>query len=354
MAYTAIDDVQPGQYLGQTIYSETGSILLHHGVKLSFDYIKRLKKRGYQSLLVFDEIDKDVEMPTLISPKTRQTAVNLVQGVFASLNQNGSNRKNRDLLKRVDLVAEEIFDEIEHHESLAADIVNLKCVSSYTFEHSVNVGILSGFIGLHSGLNMPAVRDLIKSGIYHDIGKTFVDNDILEKPGKLTDEEMDHVRKHPVDGFKLLMGQLNVSPIISIGSRLHHEWWDGTGYPNGAIGEEIHKYGRIIAVIDVFDAMTSDRVYRRGLPHSTVLEYIRQQTGTQFDPTVVKILQEIMYPYPTGSSVLLNTGDVATVMQNFARHIEKPLVKITSPPEKAGKLYDLNKTGDDLYIVKPA
>jgi len=353
MGYKAIDDVRPGSYLGQTIFSEKGSILLRKGIKLTQNYIDRLKKQGYQSLIVFTEHDRDLELPEVISSKIRHSAVVVVQSMFETIPRNGSKKSYRNLVHQVDAISNEIFTEIENNNSLALDLVNLKCVSSYTFEHSVNVAVLSGFLGMQSGLNMVEVRNLIKAGLFHDIGKTFVKSEILQKPASLSAEELEEIQKHPGSGFKLLLNQMDVSPIISIGSRLHHERWDGTGYPDGIQGEDIHQFGRIIAVADVFDAMTSDRVYRRALPHAHALEYIAGQRGRHFDPMVVDTLLNKMYPYPVGSAVKLNTGDIATVMENHLEEFEKPTVKITSAGASCGKIISLSASGSTIRIIKP-
>lgn len=352
MGYKAIDDVRPGSYLGQTIFSEKGSILLRKGIKLTQNYIDRLKKQGYQSLIVFTEHDRDLELPEVISTKIRHSAVLVVQSMFHALSHNGSKKSYREIVHKVDAISNEIFTEIENSNSLALDLVNLKCVSSYTFEHSVNVAVLSGVLGMESGLNMVEVRNLIKAGLFHDVGKTFVKAEILQKPAALSADELEEIQKHPGRGFKLLFNQMDVSPIISIGSRLHHERWDGSGYPNGIQGGDIHQFGRIIAVADVFDAMTSDRVYRRALPHAYALEYISDQRSKHFDPAVADTLLNKMYPYPVGSAVKLNTGQIATVMENHPENFERPTVKITSASESCGKIISLSTAGSTLQIIK--
>lgn len=352
MGYTLIDDVRPGTYLGQTIYNEHGSILLRKGVKLTENYIDILRKRGYRSLIVFSEFDQDLELPEVVSQQVRHSAVMTVQKVFHTISQTPSRQTYRSLVHQVNDITNEIFDEIEHNQDLSGDLVNLKCVNSYTFEHSVNVAILTGFLGIQSGLNMVEVRNIIKAGLFHDIGKTFVQSEILQKPTTLSAKEMEEIRKHPGTGFKLLLNQMNVSPIISIGSRLHHERWDGSGYPNGLQGEEIHHFGRIIAVADVFDAMTSDRVYRLALPHSEVLEYISSRSGSHFDPVVVNTLKKNMYPYPVGTTIKLSSGEMATVLQNHPETKNQPTVKIISGKDLNGKIIALSKS-DGHRIIKP-
>jgi len=352
MGYRAINDVPPGSYLGQTIHSEKGSILLRKGVQLTQNYIYRLKKQGYQSLIIFTEHDRDLELPEVISTKIRHSAVLTVQSIFQTVSHDISKKSCRELVRQVDAISNEIFSEINNSDRLALDLVNLKSVSNYTFEHSVNVAVLSGFLGMQGGLNMVELRNLIKSALFHDIGKTFVKSEILQKPTALSIDELKEVRKHPASGFKLLLNKMDISPIISIGSQLHHERWDGSGYPNGIQGKNIHQFGRIIAVADVFDAMTSDRAYRRALPHAEVLDYISSLKATHFDPVIVETLLQTMYPYPVGSSVKLNTGQIATVMENHPEDFEKPTVKIAPSDDSVGMLVSLNTSGSNIRIIK--
>jgi len=354
MPYLAIDSVRPGQYLGHTLYGETGNVLLRKGVQLNESFISKLATRGYRSLYVFENLEDEVEISDIVSSRVRNNAVTLLRRTFDNIAEEKPPHTWADSIQRMDQLAQQILTDLEHSETLKADLINLKCVNEYTLEHSINVGVMSGYVGLHAGLNMKQVRDVIKAGIYHDIGKTFVENSILNKPASLTDQEMVEIRKHPENGFKLLMNQLNISPIIGIGSYLHHERWDGTGYPNGMRGEQIHLYGRIVAVIDVFDAMTSDRLYHRARSNCEVLEYINSKSGICFDPELVGILNDKVYPYPTGSLVRLKNGFVAVVLTNSPEKPDRPIVRITGPQKYRGEVYNLANEPSEIQITTSA
>ncbi|MCF7802894.1 MAG: HD-GYP domain-containing protein [Candidatus Marinimicrobia bacterium] len=352
MPYLPIEDVKPGSYLGHTIFSESGSVLLNKGVELSDSFIRKLHMRGYKSLYVQESPEDEVEMQDVVSPQVRNKAVMSLRETFTTVSKHGHSRKKwQESTKKLDDLSWEILEDLENQSSLKADLINLKCVNEYTLEHSVNVGIMSGYLGMESGLNMKQVREIIKSGIYHDIGKTFVKNDILEKPASLTEDEMEEIRKHPKTGFRMLMNQYNMSPMISIGSHLHHERWDGSGYPNGMAGEEIHIYGRIVSIIDVFDAMTSDRVYHRAQGNDVVLAHIESLSGTEFDPMLVDILSAIIYPYPTGTKVALSNRTTAIVVTNHPKTPQMPTVKVVKPETQAGLIYELAQHQDEIEIT---
>ncbi len=246
----------------------------------------------------------------------------------------------------MDEVVDKIVDELQYHQTLVADLVNLKCVSSYTLEHSVNVGILGAMVGFRYGLNRKETRNLLLSGLFHDIGKLFVPDEVLNKPGSLTEEEYAEMKTHPEKGFQLLHYQFDVDPIISIGSWTHHERWDGTGYPKGLEGVEIHRFGRILAAVDVYDAMTSDRVYRQGLPAEEVLAYIKRESGRHFDPRTVDMINKTIYPYPTGIQVQLDTGEDAIVVENNPEVMHCPRVRVVDSKIE----YDLAQD-EDVSIV---
>jgi HD-GYP domain-containing protein (c-di-GMP phosphodiesterase class II) len=132
------------------------------------------------------------------------------------------------------------------------------------------------------------------SGLLHDVGKIGVPDAILNKPGKLTDEEFTQMRLHPVHGARIL-SQIQSEKVVNIlpGVKFHHERWDGKGYPDGLKGEEIPLLGRVLGVADFLDALTSDRSYRKGLPLEEALNMVKDLEGKAFDPAVVKAAVEL-------------------------------------------------------------
>lgn len=158
----------------------------------------------------------------------------------------------------------------------------------YTRGHSMNVARLSAEIAEKMGLDRETIKSVYWAGIVHDVGKIVVRMDILQKPEKLTKEEMDEVRRHPVLGA-IILNELEETKKLAKIVKHHHERWDGRGYPDGLKGEEIPLGSRILALADAFDAMRSERPYRRALSLEETLEEIRTCSGTQFDPEVVKV-----------------------------------------------------------------
>ena len=175
-------------------------------------------------------------------------------------------------------------------ESLASAI---DAKDRYTHGHSTRVASISRQIAERAGLSEEECRKIYFSALLHDVGKIGVPDVIINKEGKLTDEEFEHIRQHPVLGYQIL-SSIRQSPELSVGAHYHHERYDGKGYPDGLKGEEIPETARIIAVADAYDAMTSTRSYRKELSGEKTKEELRKGMGTQFDPKYAQIMLDIM------------------------------------------------------------
>jgi putative nucleotidyltransferase with HDIG domain len=165
--------------------------------------------------------------------------------------------------------------------------------SSWTAGHSQRVTVLGVQIATAMTLSPEAIEEMRCGGLLHDIGKLGVPGRILDKTGPLTGEEFAIMRQHPEMGARILEPLPQYAPIIPIVLE-HHERFDGSGYPRGLAGEEISVGGRIFAVADVFDAMSSDRPYRQARPHAEVVAYIAEQAGRMFDPAVVQAFLHVV------------------------------------------------------------
>jgi diguanylate cyclase (GGDEF)-like protein/PAS domain S-box-containing protein len=159
--------------------------------------------------------------------------------------------------------------------------------------HSNRVGLICEKIGMRMKLDQDEINQIRTAGLIHDIGKMGIDEKILNKPGALNAEEWKEIKRHPEIGYRILSSVNEFSEMANCILE-HHERWDGNGYPKGLKGEEISLQGRIVAVADSFDAMTSDRTYRKGLIHEAAIAEIKRCAGTHFDPLVAKILVEVV------------------------------------------------------------
>lgn len=338
MRYVPINLVEEGMIVAKTIFNEQGAILLNSNSTLTRRIISRLELLGYKGLLIEDEISKDLdykenfvtqEVKSSIAKRLNKT---LLSGIR---NQNHLDEEIDGLKSMIAGIIDGMFSEKE----LNLNLLELKMFDNYTYFHSVNVAIISLAIGYHLKLNKDDMMVVGIASLLHDIGKIYVDKEILNKPGKLTPQEFETMKAHSRKGYELLNRSDSLATRAAVSVLSHHEHYDGSGYPNGLNGEKIILFGRIICIADVYDALTSDRPYRDACTVLESIEYIMAHSGTQFDPTLVKLFTSKVYPYPVGSSVKLTNGEVGLVMQNSTEFCLRPQIKITDGDKE--KIVDL-------------
>ncbi|NFG63514.1 HD-GYP domain-containing protein, partial [Clostridium botulinum] len=175
---------------------------------------------------------------------------------------------------------------------------------------------------------------LCSGALRHDRGKTFIDKDILLKPGKLTPEEFDVIKKHPERGYNFLSNLYNINSNSKLIILQHHERVDGLGYPFGLSENKINYMAKIVSIADVYDALTSDRPYKRAMYPGDALEYIMSNSGTFFDYEMVKVFSRVIIPFPNGTIVCLSNGDVGIVEETFPNYPLRPQIKILKSDNK--------------------
>ena len=204
---------------------------------------------------------------------------------------------------------------------------------AYTAEHCVRVGILAITFGRFVGFDDAQLEIIGLCGMLHDVGKMRVPPKVLNKPGALDPDEWRLMRRHPEYGFRLLGENGELEPEIRQAALSHHERLDGKGYPHALAAPAIHQFTRIVSIIDAYDAMTSDRAYRKGMPTSEALRILYNNRGKQFDEKLVEAFISLIGIYPPGSLVELNTGEVAIVLASSPKHRLHPLIEIVLDSE---------------------
>lgn len=205
--------------------------------------------------------------------------------------------KSKNLLsvntfKQTDEIANGILHLMNTKDTALSSLSRLRKYDPYTFSHSINVFYVSVAIGSMVGLDKTRLSDLGISAILHDIGKMSIPKRILNKRSKLTDSEFSIIKKHTCEGFSFAKEHISLSEAAFPGILHHHEKYNGTGYPIGIKGEQIDLLARIISVADVYDAMTSDRPYRKALTRNEAVGFIRANSGTHFDPKIASLFLE--------------------------------------------------------------
>ncbi|BCS89083.1 HD-GYP domain-containing protein [Pseudodesulfovibrio sediminis] len=220
------------------------------------------------------------------------------------------------------------IDSVFRNESAAAAISKLKSFDHYTYTHCINVSILAVILGKKLGYSRKKLQEIGMAGMFHDVGKAVIPDTILNKPGKLNKKEMNVMRTHPLRGFEILKAQQEIPDAVLRAALEHHERHDGSGYPRGLKGDEISDISRLLAVVDVYDALTSKRVYKDPLPPSKVLGMMYKWRVTEFSPNIVEEFIKSLGVYPVGSFVQLSNGNHGVVVDNDTTDPLRPTVKV--------------------------
>ncbi|MGE5613671.1 MAG: HD-GYP domain-containing protein [Bacillota bacterium] len=318
-----IDSVREGARLGRTIFSSTGGVLLTAGAELKEYHLESLRKHGIDDLYLEEDFSEGIEVDNVIKDETRNEAVILVKNMMN--NYHFSSSVDVPEVKRM---VNKILDELLKNDDILYNLSEIKYVDDYTFEHSVNVCILSLITGIGLGFDINILRELGTGAMLHDIGKLCIPRRILKKPSQLTVEEFEEIKKHTFLGYEILKRSGNISLASSYIAFGHHERYDGSGYPLQLKKENIQIFARIVAIADVYDALTSDRVYRKKLKPHEVYDYITSLGVHHFDPRVIESFVRYVTVYPVGTGVLLNTRERAIVVRHNRLYPTRPVVRV--------------------------
>ncbi|MBI9110701.1 HD-GYP domain-containing protein [Maridesulfovibrio ferrireducens] len=228
----------------------------------------------------------------------------------------------------VESIVDQIIENVSVNKSASMTLSFLKNYDEYTYTHCINVNLYSVLLGKDLGLDRAALQRLGVAALFHDVGKGQISNKVLNKPGKLTDEEYDIMKSHSLLGLKILRSVEGMRKDILRGVVEHHERFNGTGYPYSLAGDGIHPFGRMIAIADVYDALTSVRVYKKAMTASKTLSLMYKWKGTDFDPAYFNRFVMVMGIYPPGTFVQLEDKRFALVLETNDDAPQKPMVKV--------------------------
>jgi putative nucleotidyltransferase with HDIG domain len=298
-------------------------LLLNKGIYNLNKYIKLLEKLGIYSIYIEDGISSEIEIPELVSEKTLLKCRNILQNVMDTFKQTGS--LETDQLYDSSF---EILEELLSREDILVSLDNIGSTDTNTLSHSLNVTIYALLLGIALGYSKKRLQLLAEGAILHDIGKTLLDQKILFKPGKLTNSEFDHIKNHAFLGYNILKENPYMSAVTKNVVLYHHERLNGTGYPDGIRQNSIHAFARIVAIADVYDAVTMDRCYRKALSSNEAIAILKADAGDKLDSVFVETFICQLAIYPNGSLVRLADRRIGIIKEQN-RHLPfQPIIRI--------------------------
>ena len=303
----SIATLMPSSSLGLDLYQvelETENYVLYRGgdYPLTLDDLERLRSRGVEHLFISRESQasyKDYlrEIATSkdkedISLAVRTEAVSeVVRQILQEAFAGDSTDQTVDAASQLGKLTADI---LTNDQFAVKDMLKVLHHDYATFTHSANVAFYCGMLASELGFSPKVVEDITSGGLLHDLGKLEIRDELLRKPGRLTELEFREIRMHPILGFKKLAHREDLVEGQLMMTYQHHERLDGKGYPVGCIEDDIHPWAKICSVVDVYEALTSNRPYRKAMPRTKALQIMEREIGSAFDPELFRCWQSII------------------------------------------------------------
>lgn len=337
MRRVSLEQLTSDMVLAKSIY-DNGKLILPAGKTNLLEYKDRLLGYEIYSLYVEDELSDGIMIPDRVKEETRTKCKTILKKCFTTLVEQGG-LENDEL----DEVVVSIMNDLVVSEDTIMSMYDIGTKDDYTLIHSINSAVYSLIIGKNFGLKESELKDLAKGALLHDIGKVLISSDILLKNGKLTNDEFADMKKHTILGYEALCKFENLSDSVKVISLQHHERLDGSGYPNALKEDDIHLYAKIVAVADVYDALTSERCYRRIMSNYKAYDILKSDAGVKFDMKIFESLLQSIAIYPNGIIVKLSDGTHGIVKRQNPGMRFRPLIRVIDDRDRQNiKLFDLD------------
>ncbi len=350
--FVRCDSLTDGMRIDQSIIDRMDRTLIVRGTILNEYLIESLKKLGIAGVYVSEGEDepeqerKEEELAPVVKntisklrtqdPSKVKLSESVKKRVSEGIQYLYSNSSSEKFANTTASITNDLMKAINDNDAIAVDINALKTSDEYTFKHSVDVATMSMIIAKKQGLSQQDIYNIGIAGLLHDMGKSKIPLEILNKPAKLTDEEFAVMKKHPIFGYEILKEKNDFPKTISFAVLQHHEKMNGKGYPMGVAADKIVPYAKILAVADVYDALVTERPYKKAFSQRTAVEMIMSMSE-ELDIAAMRSFMSSVILYPVDSTVLLSNGEEARVVANNSESVLRPtVVGLVS-----GRVYDL-------------
>lgn len=338
----SVDNLQVGMFL-VAICRQIGSQKVSNPGRVTQNHINQLRKRGALQVMIdparsqiaspieieVPEVNQELgaaEPHQLTEHRALQTyhqAMVIQRRYFAEVKHG----------EAIDIgpfrrAADELIGGLDGHSDALLCLARIRDKDDYLMEHSLNVGMLLAYFARSMGWSRAEQRELLVGGMLHDIGKVETPDEVLHKPGKLDDKELEIMREHVVNSHRILSETPGISQLMLEVASNHHERLDGKGYPNGLAYDQLSQASRMSTIVDCYDALTADRVYKSGMPPTSAFQILLKGRDTQFDKELLIKFIHCMGVFPAGTWVRLESGKVGLVIKRNLTQPLKPVVRV--------------------------
>lgn len=334
-----IDHAVPGMKIAEDIYTNDNNLIISKETYLTDNIITRLEFYSVEELLIVSD-DKIIAVESEHVEQTYFTRIKRSESFqrfhkaytnsISNLKDNFNNIASNEVNPDVDFLLSEVNNILRHSDTNIDLFHMLHCIRHYddtTYIHSLNVSLICNIMGRWLNLDKNQLKTITICGLLHDIGKLMIPSEIIKKPAELTDDEFRAIKEHPIEGYRLLRDS-DLDSQIKCSILMHHERCDGSGYPYGLKKDKIDSYAKLVAIADVYDAMTSARVYRGPMCPFDVVNIFETEGFTKYDPKYVMTFMEGISDTYINTDVRLNNKLEGTVIFINKMDLSRPVVRV--------------------------
>ncbi|SEC56637.1 HD-GYP domain-containing protein [Paenibacillus sp. GP183] len=330
MRKVSIQVVNPGDKLARDITMDNGNALLVSGRELNTVLIQRLKAQGIDTVYIEDKLTEDIRPFETLNEETRLRTIQAMRHSVTLTEDPVLDA--RAAVPKLSSIFRDVFrgllNDIMQQGPMLIHLADLFVTDDYLFHQAINVTALSIIVGVSKGYSEKQLEELGIGALLADIGMVKLPKSLWNKQSSLSAEEREQLRRHPEEGYLFLRKQEDISMLSALCARQHHERYDGKGYPHGLKEDEIHEYAQIIAIADVYSALTSTRMHRQRYTPGEALEYLYGAGNSQFSLSLLQLFTSQVAVSPVASTVLLNTGQLGVIAEVKPSLVTRPIVRI--------------------------
>lgn len=322
MRLVSTEMLNKSMILAKNIYSGD-CLIIKAGYENIYKYALNLQNMGIRYIYVEDRNSKNIQIPDAITEETRVACKQILMNTMNDFTANSSLR-----LVRLTESVENVISDIMLKKDVQISLMDIGSADEYTFSHCVSTTVYALLIGRQIGYSKKRLEWLAIGTLLHDLGKILLDARVMFKEDFLTATEFEYIKLHSSVGFEAIKDCSNVPRLSKDIILNHHEKLDGSGYPRGLKARQIDEFSKIAAIADVYDALTSDRCYRKKWPTNKALDYLIENSGTMFDADLVRVFMQQVAIYPNGSMVRLSDGRIGLVKEQNSSVPLRPVVRV--------------------------